>query len=275
MLAKSVPKLKNEIMGGENMRIIDLSVPISVRCRERGAKGGWEPSIEYVSHKESCQNLMNIFDCKAEDFPIPGHGWACETLTLTNHCGTHVDAPWHFGPVSGGAPAATIDMMPLEYCYGDGVVLRFTDKKAGDKIDVADLERELDRIQYNLKPLDIVYINTGWDKYWGTPNYILEKPGVTRAATLWLIDKGIKLMGTDSSGWDRSFAEQSKEFKETGNKDVIWEGHFAGIIKPYYQIEKLANLDKLPSYGFKTCCFPVKIERGSAGWARPVAFLED
>jgi kynurenine formamidase len=40
-------------------------------------------------------------------------------------------------------------------------------------------------------------------------------------------------------------------------------------------MEKLANLDKLPPYGFKVACFPVKIEAASAGWTRAVAILAD
>ena len=43
-------------------------------------------------------------------------------------------------------------------------ISRFTHKKAGEKIDVEDIQRELARMNYTLKPLDIVYVNTGWDK---------------------------------------------------------------------------------------------------------------
>lgn len=258
------------------MRIIDLSVPLSIKCQERGKEGGPTiPMIEYVGHKEGGKQMAGIFECSPDDFPIPGCGWAFEIITAGTHNGTHVDAPWHYGPTSDGKPSATIDEMPLEYCFGNGVVMRFTEKKAGEKIDIEDMQRELDRMQYKLNPGDIVYINTGWDKFWGTPDYFYDKPGVTRAATLWLIDQGIHLMGTDSSGWDRSFKEQVKDFKRTGDKDFLWEGHFAGTVKPYYQIEKLANLDKLPDHGFKTCCIPIKVEKAGAAWARPLAFLEE
>ena len=51
---------------------------------------------------------------------------------------------------------------------------------------------------------------------------------------------------------------------------------FAGIDKEYCQIEKLANLDILPSpFGFKVACFPVKLTGVSAGWCRAVAVLEE
>jgi kynurenine formamidase len=34
-------------------------------------------------------------------------------------------------------------------------------------------------------------------------------------------------------------------------------------------------LEQLPSTGFTVSCFPVKIERASAGWTRAVAILEE
>ena len=45
--------------------------------------------------------------------------------------------------------------------------------------------------------------------------------------------------------------------------------------KEYCHLERLTNLDQLPSTGFKLCCFPLKVEGGSAGPARVVAIIED
>ena len=61
----------------------------------------------------------------------------------------------------------------------------------------------------------------------------------------------------------------------TGDPSLIWEGHRAGMVRAYCHIEKLANLESLPSTGFDVCCFPVKVKGGSAGWCRPVAMLKD
>src|SRR6267378_4492921 len=55
---------------------------------------------------------------------------------------------------------------------------------------------------------------------------------------------------------------------------LIWEGHKAGRHIGYCHIEKLHNLELLPSAGFTVSCFPVKIERASAGWTRAVAILD-
>jgi kynurenine formamidase len=57
---------------------------------------------------------------------------------------------------------------------------------------------------------------------------------------------------------------------------VIWEAHFAGIEIGYCHMEKLANLSAIGRpHGFTVCCFPVKIKGASAGWARPVAIIEE
>jgi kynurenine formamidase len=56
---------------------------------------------------------------------------------------------------------------------------------------------------------------------------------------------------------------------------VLWAAHFVGKEKEYCQIEKLANLEKIPQpFGFKVAVFPIKVEGASAGWARPVAIIE-
>jgi kynurenine formamidase len=79
------------------------------------------------------------------DFWPDRQAWAVETVTLSTHAGTHVDAPSHYGPATSG-PGRTIDAVPLEWCYGDGVRLdvRQVDRATG--ITHADIEAELERV---------------------------------------------------------------------------------------------------------------------------------
>jgi kynurenine formamidase len=65
-----------------------------------------------------------------------------------------------------------------------------------------------------------------------------------------------------------------EEICETKDASLIWEGHKAGRHIGYCHIEKLNNLEQLLSTGFMVSCFPVKIERASAGWTRAVAILD-
>ncbi len=89
-----------------------------------------------------------------------------------------------------------------------------------------------------------------------------------------MIDRGVKVVGTDGWGWDIPLHLQIEKFRKTPRQGIIWEAHYVGIDKEYCQIEKLANLDQLPPFGFKVACFPTKIERASAGWTRAVAILD-
>ena len=254
------------------MRIIDLSVTISPEIKEP-----LPTSIVYESHKEGAEKtaskILNGMVSK-DAFP-EGNALAGELITVTGHAGTHVDAPWHYFPTSEGKPARTIDQLPLEWFYQDGVVLDFTDKPAGYSITVDDLQEKLSAISYRLKPLDIVLIRCDADQKIFQEDYVRIHVGVSAEATRWLIDQGIKVMGTDGWGWDVPLYVQLEEYKQDPRPGIIWAAHYVGREKEYCQIEKLANLNQLPPYGFKVVCFPVKIKGGSAGWTRAVALLSE
>ena len=252
------------------MKFFDLNVPL-----EDSPSEPMPVKVVHQSHKESAAMMASFFDASVDDLP-EGLGWANDTVTLITHAGTHVDAPWHYYPTCGGQKAKTIEELPLEWFYGDGVVIDMLHKEKGGLISTADIQAALAKINYQLKPRDIVLIHTGTDKLWGSPDYFNAGAGVSAEATRWLIAQGIKVMGIDTWGWDQPFWAQKERFKKTGDKSIIWEAHRVGMDKEYCQIEKLANLDLLPRpFGFKVSCFPVKIKGASGGWTRVVAMLEE
>ena len=85
----------------------------------------------------------------------------------------------------------------------------------------------------------------------------------------------MRVTGTDAWSWDAPFVHTAKKFTATGDKSLIWEGHKSGREIGYCHIEKLSNLEALPAHGFMISCFPVKIEKASAGWTRAVAIFEE
>lgn len=89
-----------------------------------------------------------------------------------------------------------------------------------------------------------------------------------------MTERGVEVVGTDAWSWDAPFNHTAKRWPQERDPAIIWEGHKAGRIRPYYQIEKLTNLAALPAHGFTVSCFPVKIERPSAGWIRAVAIVD-
>jgi hypothetical protein len=44
-----------------------------------------------------------------------------------------------------------------------------------------------------------------------------------RESTLYLTEKGVKIVGIDAWSWDRPLPFLAREFKETGDPRVIWE----------------------------------------------------
>ncbi|MBA7699227.1 Kynurenine formamidase [subsurface metagenome] len=253
----------------KTVRVVDLSVPTESSPSEL------QPvEVMHEDHKQSVSPMKAFFGCNDEDLPH-GLGWANDVVKMGAHTGTHVDAPWHYFPTSEGKRARTIDELPLEWFYGDGVVLDMRHKPRGSVINIDDLKEALERIDYKLKPGDIVLIQTGADKYWGKAEYLDAGCGMGRDSTLWLTKQGIRVMGTDAWGWDRPFWAMREEFQKTNDKSTLWAAHRAGTEKEYCHIEKLSNLDRLSKpFGFKVACFPVKLTGGSAGWCRAVAIVE-
>ena len=233
------------------------------------------PKIDYIDNAGGAAQMLDFFPgLRREQLP-DGLGWAIEYLTLTSHSGTHLDAPYHYHPTQDrGKPALKIDEVPLEWCMSDGVLLDFRHKGDGERITAADVEQELARIGYALKPLDIVLVQTGADAAWGTAEYLVKGPGMTRESTLYLTERGVRVVGIDAWSWDRPLPFLASEFKEKGDPQVIWEAHFSGIEIGYCHMEKMANLAAIGRpYGFTVCCFPIKIKGASAGWCRPVAII--
>ena len=197
-------------------RIVDLSISIEPELPSDPPM--MIPKIDYVDHEMGAGQMMEFFPgVKKEQLP-KGLGWAVEFVHLTTHSGTHLDAPYHYHPtMDNGERALTIDEIPLEWCMSDGVLLDFSHKADGDRISVDDVKKELERIEYEIKPLDIVLVRTGADAAWGTPQYLVKGPGMDRESTLFLTEQGVKVVGIDAWSWDRPLPFLAEEFKRTGD----------------------------------------------------------
>lgn len=257
----------------QGCRLIDLSVPLESNAVSEPLPG----TIHYVEHSgEGLAQMQQFFGVTPDDLVwSDGQGWAIEDVHMITHTGTHVDAPYHYGPTSGGEPAKRIDEVPLDWCFAPGVRLDMRHLTAGDEITVAELQQALAKVNYELKPRDIVLLQTGADQRIDSKEYFLQ-PGLGRDGTLWLVEQGVKVIGIDAYTIDRPFANMVADFQRTGDGRHIWPAHFAGITSEYCQIEKLANLDQIPvAHNFWVSCLPVKIKAASAGWCRAIAIVPE
>lgn len=183
-------------------RFIDLS--IFLENEPLSDPRPFNPKIQYINHEQSYSQIEPFFPgLRREDLP-DGQGWAVEKVELITHNGTHLDAPWHFHPtMNHGERAATIDEVPLEWCFQPGVKLDFRHLADGYVVTAADVEAELKRIDYTLQPLDIVVINTRAGSRYGNDDYVTAGCGMGYEATMYLLERGVRLTGTDAWSWTR------------------------------------------------------------------------
>ena len=253
-------------------RLIDISVAITADIASDPP--GMEPKIQYTGHKESAEDVCRYFPgLTPADLPDQ-EGWAVERLDISTHNGTHMDAPYHYAStMDEGRRAITIDEVPLEWCLQRAVKLDFRQLPNGYVVSAAEIAAELARVGHTLQPLDIVVVNTAAGAKYGEPDYVPTGCGMGREATLYLLERGVRLTGTDGWSWDAPFVHTKDKVAASGNTDLVWEGHKAGRDIGYCHLEKLHNLEALPSDGFMVSCFPVKIRGASAGWTRAVAIV--
>ena len=255
-------------------KIIDLSIYLENDVASDPP--GLRPQITYHRHEDSFHQMAPFFPGLAQaDLPDEAV-WAVEDVVLNTHNGTHLDAPYHFHPtMNRGERAIAIDEVDLDWCFQPGVKLDFRNFPDGYVVQAAEVEAELDRIEHELKPLEIVVVNTRAGSRYGQPDYLSAGVGMGYEATMYLLEHGVRLTGTDAWSWDAPFTHTARKYAHTGDASLIWEGHKAGRHIGYCHLEKLHNLEALPAHGFQICCFPHKIRGASAGWTRAVAIFDE
>jgi kynurenine formamidase len=185
-------------------------------------------------------------------------------IVTGDHIGTHIDSWGHVKP---DAPRA--EGIPIDYCYGDGVVLDLTHKLPGDEITPADIAAAESALGgYRIKPLDIVLLRTDAAKKRFEKSYLTDHPGMTKEAVHFVLDRGVKVMGIDAIGFDPPVAKMFERRK-------FWEAHRVMREREYYHLENLCNLHEIPPpyHSFTVSVLPVKWRGASAAPVRAVAII--
>jgi len=201
-----------------------------------------------------------------------GYFYAANRFAAAEHGGTHLDSPIHF--FEGGD---TTDEIPLSKLIGEGVVVDVSDMCADNpdfQVSIDDLKRweeEHDRVLTGT----LVLLKTGWGRFWphretylGTAELgeaavpKLQFPGLAPEAAAWLTEqRSILAVGIDTAsidfGQSRLFGSHVALFKH--NTPVF---------------ENVANMNRLPPFGFTLVALPMKIGGGSGGPLRIVALID-
>lgn len=172
---------------------------------------------------------------------------------LWSHSGTHVEVSLHF--YAGGKDTASF---PPETFMGSAIRLDFRHKLKDEPITLAEFQ-QAGEIQVG----DIVILWEGRDHLYRTKDSH-ARPYVTEEAAQWLVyDRKIKLLGTDSSGF-----EVRGGTKDHPNHHLFFK---AGNDVPV--VECLCNLDKIPTQRFFFIGLPIPIKGLDASPIRAVALV--
>ncbi len=214
-------------------------------------------------------------------------GWNATTLHLYSHCGTHMDAPTHFG-VSG----QTIDRIPLDRCMGPAWVVDPVCRvglappqsvsqeesvgQAGPQtrrirvwepdppyecalIRVADLGQMADKIREG----DGLLLRTGWSRRVHEPAYRDELPRVSLELAQWCVARGVRMLGVEPP----SVADVNNPEELTAVHKVLLQ---AGVVI----VEGLAHLDQIRREKVTFMAFPLKVAGGDGAPVRALAIEE-
>ena len=181
-------------------------------------------------------------------------------LTMSEHTGTHMDAPLHFIPE--GPAHYGVDEIPLDRLVGRAATIEATDLEPGDLLG-ADRIESWEQKHGPIEQRDRVFFRYGWDERWATgPEgraFLEDWPGLGGDAAEYLVERGVSLVGCDTLAIDAAGSVENP-------------AHHAFLGSEVYILENLKNLDRLPSLSL-VAALPLKIRGGSGSPVRAIALV--
>lgn len=174
---------------------------------------------------------------------IEDRGSEAHSFRLATISGTYLETAAH---LYHGQP--TIDQIPIERFICDAAILRVGEMAPAQAIAVSDLERAARGVE--ISPGDALLVDTGWERMWNAPTFIVDSPYFTVEAMRWIVDLEISILGGNMPCFDNPRGG-------TGVNRVLFVSG-ALILAP------LVNLKAVTQSRARLMVFPLKI-RGVCG----------
>jgi kynurenine formamidase len=225
-------------------QVIDLSQEI---FQGMGVYPGHLKTViwEHAGHEETRSRFEGGFSFQS---------WG---IMLCDHGPTHVDAISHLDP---RPDAPTIDRMPLETFFGPGTCIDVSNKAPHSYISADDLTAASHGAELRAGDVLLLYTAT-YDRYYGTPEYTSQYPGLDESGAAWLLERGVKIFGVDSPSPDNPISR-------------TYPVHMMCRERGMTHYENLCNLDQLVGRRFSFFGLPLRIRGGTGSPVRAVAILE-
>jgi kynurenine formamidase len=201
---------------------------------------------------------------------IDRDGYYCQLLMISEHTGTHVDAPPHFHR---SMMNRTIDKFPADKLIAPAVLYDFADKELqpGELLTLDMVEAYESERGVQVGQGEIALVNFGWmQRFWRTDHqsswFVKNSPGISEDAVIHFKERGIRAIGCDTVACDMAVVD---------GKGMATSGHEKHWLpNDILIIEMLTNLHML-SLRSLFIATPLKIKDGSGSPIRPVAFCEE
>ena len=236
--------------------------------------------MQYIDLTREINNETQV--CPCDRVPVVENyattdkeGVNVKFLKMGTHTSTHIDAPHHYYQ-----NGKTLNDFPIEYFWGKGIVLDFSEK--GEKYAIT----KKDILEYKevLKNVDFVILNTGWEKYYGTWDFF-KHPFLTKEAAEALVDLKIRIVATDGSSADAAYGfstakrVENPTFEEIlenmDRENVRDEAHHILLGNETLIVEYLCNLEALPKKEAFYSFLPLKIVEADGSPVRAVAVVKE
>ncbi len=186
-------------------------------------------------------------------------GYRVSALRLGTHSGTHVDAPSHTEP-----DGATLGQFPADAFRFDARLVDLTDLGPREAIGV---DRVAEAADATDTATDALVLRTGWDRHWGTGEY-LDHPYLTAEAAARCAENGLHV-ATDALNVDPTPRPGGDAPAE--EPDGV-PAHRAILGAGLLIVENLRGLDRLPER-FTLAAHPLAVDADGAP-VRAVGLVE-
>jgi kynurenine formamidase len=176
------------------------------------------------------------------------------SMLLSEHAGTHLDAPYHFDEAG---PA--IEALSLEAMFARARMLDLRHKRPLEGIGPDDLETAARRLDGVIEPGDAAVVWTDHSRNYERADYTHHRPFITAEGAAWLAARRPGLVATDLVGLDEPI-------------DHVTPVHNCLLRAGIPQLQVLANLDRLASEAY-IAAFPLKLVGGTGSPLRALAAL--
>lgn len=249
----------------EDVRIVDLSQPIRRHSME--PYESWIETHDAARRRRQWAKRLGVMVGEVE----PRGSW--DEVRASTRAGTHLEAPFRFGPECAGRAARTVDRVPLDWCFGRALVLDVSDGPRAIAIERSELVEALEGAGQSLRAGDIVLLRTGAEEHFdGDPAFPESGRGLSPAGLEYLVERGVRIIGTDAESLDRPLEWMLADAR-SGRRDALFPVHRAARRLEHCQVLKLAGLAGLGQTETWVSVAPIKVESAGSGWCRAVAFV--